>query len=280
MRRSACLLIALAATAIVCLQNLPSLAAFVWPFIHGAGILSVLAFLPAAIALAVLWTGYHLIRKTARSRATLLVAALAIGIVVLNEWLLPATPLKTWADQRALEGVRILDVRDEPLLSARGNPIGVRISFDAVVPRSGAYLISAATLSSASGDMIWPLHFGHSSNRRVQPAPTPQHDSPYDIFQKDVVYSFRQDMLPNFIRYDDDTKTLCLAEVRTKYITEADFLSALGANRDIGLRTEIHVNGEYYPVNVVAAEGVTSRRYDLQAIYATIAKEGGGRCPQ
>jgi hypothetical protein len=279
MRRSGLLLIALVASAIVCAQNVLSLTGFTWALIHGAGIESALAFAPAAIALALIWAGYGFIKKNGSSRATPWFAALAITVVALNELLLPVTPLRTWRDNRGLEGVRVLAVRDEPLLSAQGNPIGVRLSFDAVVPRTSAYGIYGAVYGM-SPETIWPLTFGYSGERRVEPAPTRQAESPYDIFQKGVVYTITADMVPMFLRYDLKTKNLCLAEVRTKYISEADFLAALAANRDVPLRVEVHVNGEYNAVSVWVADRVTSQHYDMQAIYDTIAKEGGGRCKQ
>ena len=280
MRQSRLLLIALAASAIVCAQNALFLTGFGWALIHGAGIESALAFAPAAIALTVIWIGYRFIKKNVSSRATTSwFAALAITVVVLNEWLLPATPLRAWRDNRSLKGVRVLAVRDEPLLSAQGNPIGVRLSFDAVVPRTSAYSIHGAVYSM-SPDTIWPLGFGYSGERRVEPAPARQAESPYDIFQKGVVYTITQDMVPVFLRYDLKTKNLCLAEVRTKYISEADFLSALAANRAAALRVGVSVNGEYNAVSMWVAERVTSNHYDMQAIYDTIAKEGGGRCEQ
>lgn len=59
-------------------------------------------------------------------------------------------------------------------------------------------------------------------------------------------------MLPNFLECDGKTtKPPCLAEARTKYLTERDFLSALAANRDLSLGTKILVNGEYNAVSVV-----------------------------
>jgi hypothetical protein len=280
MKRFPLPLIAFAASALICVQNLPFVTAFTWALIHGAGLESVLAFLPAAIALAVLWAGYRVMKSRVTNHLPPAFLIFAIAVLGLNEVLLPATPLKEWTGQRALAGVRVLAVRDEPLLSAHGNPIGVRISFDAVVPRTGAYFISASTLSSASGDMLWPLQFGHMSGVGVTPEPTNRSDSPYRIFQKRITYTFTQDMLPNFIQYDEKTKTPCLVEVRTKYVTESDFLSALAANRDTSLRREIQVSGEYNSAGVVVADDVTSRRYDIRAIYDTIAKEGGGRCKQ
>jgi hypothetical protein len=280
MQRSIFLLIALAASVMVCVQNSLLLTAFTWAIIHGAGLESAFAFGPAVIGLAVIWAAFWLIKPKVSKHAAASFAALALGVVLLNELLLPATPLQAWRHTHGLKGVRVLEVRDEPFLSPRGNPIGIRISFDAVVPRTAAYSISVATLMKASGETIWPLHFAYSPGIRVEPPPVPQAESPYDIFQKDVVYRFSQDMMPAFIRYDEKTKTVCLAEVRTKYITEADFLSALAANRDIGLHVEIHVNGEFNSVSMVAAEGVTSHHYDMQTIYDTIGKEGAGRCQQ
>jgi hypothetical protein len=279
MRRSCSLLIALVATVIVCAQNVLSLMGFTWALIHGAGVESALAFAPAAVGLILIWGGYFFITRTASSRATPLFAALAIGVVVLNEMVLPVTPLRMWRNNLALKGVRVLEVRDEPLLSAQGNPIGVRFSFDAVVPRTGAYSIYGGAYNM-SPDTMWPLGFGYLGDRRVEPAPAAKTERALDIFQKDIVYTISQNMVPVFLRYDEKTKKPCLAEVRTKYISEADFLTALASNRDVPLKVAVSVNGEYNQVTVWVAERVTSHRYDMQAIYDTIAKEGGGRCEQ
>lgn len=277
MRRPTPLLLALVASVIVCAQNVLSLMGFTWALIHGAGAESALAFVPAGIGLALIWVGYFFITTIASRRATPVFAGLAIGVVVLNETFLPATPLQMWRNNRALKGVRVLEVRDEPLLSAQGNPIGVRISFDAVVPRTTAYGIYGGAYSM-SPDTIWPLGFGYLGDRRVDPAPTPQPESPHNIFQKGVVYTISQNMVPMFLRYDEKTKKPCLAEVRTKYISEADFLTALAANRNVPLKVAVSVDGEYNAVSVWVADRVTSHRYDMQAMYDTIAKEGGGRC--
>ena len=135
--------------------------------------------------------------------------------------------------------------------------------------------MSASTLLSASGETIWPLHFGQVLGHHVQPPPADQSDSPYGVFQKDVIYTVRQDMLPNFVHYDQKTQTPCLTGVGTKYLTEAQFLSALAANREVPLRVEIQIQGEHRSVTV-AADRVTSRRYDLRVILRHHS-EGGRR---
>jgi hypothetical protein len=272
-------LIALAASLVLCAQNVGAVTAFGWALIHGAGVSALIAFVPVAVGLATLWSGYHVISRRAPRYSTALFTAFALALLAVNEAVLPATPLKVWRGQRALKGVRVLSVRDEPLLSARGNPIGVRVTFEAVVPRTTGYLLSAG-LTNASPETIWPLGFGFLGDQTVHPLPADNPESIYDVFEKDVVYRFTQDMVPNFIRYDVRTRTACLAEVRTKYISETDFLAALATNRDARLNAYISVNGEYNAVNVYAGEYPISRGYDLQAIYETVANEGGGRCPQ
>ena len=54
MEKSALPAIALLAAAIICVQNFPVVTGVGWAVIHGAGVLSALGFVPAAIALAVL----------------------------------------------------------------------------------------------------------------------------------------------------------------------------------------------------------------------------------
>ena len=276
MRRHGALLIALLATLALCAQNIAFVGGFVWGAIHGAGAASLLAFLPAALGLSILWAGFFVLRRHGVERMTLVFGLYALGVFVLNEALLPGTPLKAWRGQRAMESVAVRHVRDDLLPSARGNPIGVRITFQAVVPRTGRYSISASTLASATGESPWPLHFGHSLQHRVDPKPPT--DGAYDVLERGVVYTFSQDMLPNFLWYDERAKQPCLVDVVTKYISQADVLAALAKSRQVVLRTEIHVDGENGAQRVLAADYVTTRSYDLNAMYETIAAEGGKRC--
>ena len=220
------LLIAWLATLVICVQSYVFLLGFVWALIHGAGASSFLAFLPAATGLAMLWAGYVFLKRRNIRRMTLVFTSYALGIVLTNEVLLPATPLKALLAQRAAEAVEVRSVRDELLLSARGNPIGIRITFDAVVPRTGEYFISASALSRVADEMLWPLNFGHSNPSVVDPPPSPG-ESPYDVFQKGTVYTFTADLMPDFLSFREREKEPCLVNVTTKYISEAAFLRTL-----------------------------------------------------
>ncbi len=115
--------------------------------------------------------GYIFLKRRNVRRMGIVFTSYALGLVVMNEVLLPSTPLKALWAQRALEGVEVRSVRDDVLLSARGNPIGIRITFQAVVPRTVEYSISASGVSRVADEVLWPLDFGHSNPPVVAPAP-------------------------------------------------------------------------------------------------------------
>lgn len=273
------LLIALAATLIVCVQHYMSVLGFGWALVHGAGLSASLAFMPAAITLGILWAGYVLISRTSVRRRTIAFTVYALAIISLNEFVLPATPLGMFRSQRAATNVEIRNVRDEVLLSARGNPIGIRIIFDAVVPRTGHYSISPSVLSRVADEQLAPLNFGHSRPSVISPARSGSEEV-YDGLAKGIVYTFTTDMMPDFLNYDDNEKTPCLVNVTTKYIPESAFLSALAKSRTIKYRGEVHVSTPAGGRSAAVHHFETTRGYDVEAMYRTIEIEGGRRCGQ
>jgi hypothetical protein len=268
--------IGLFAALAICFQNGGAALGFGWGLIHGAGLAAVVAFLPLALGLGALWAGYvYLSRRNVR-HAPVFFTAYALAILLLNESLLPATPLAAWRAQRAVEAVEIRNTRDELVLSARGNPIGIRFSFEAIFPRNGDYAIGG-TLQSVD-ERPYALQFNHSFGVRgmgstafieIDPAPSDDH-----YFRQGVVYTVRQVLLPNFLSYDDRAGEPCLTEM---YV-EKDFVSALSKSRNLKYRAQIRVGSEQADREVTAAEYVTSRAYDLGAMYRTIETEGNRRC--
>ena len=273
------LLIALLATLLICCQSYMFLLGFGWALIHGAGASSFLAFLPAAIGLALLWAGYIFLKRRNIRRLTIVFTSYALGLLLINEVLLPSTPLKAVWAQRALGGVEVRSVRDDVLLSERGNPIGIRITFQAVVPRTAEYSISASSMSRVADELLWPLNFSYLKRSVVDPAPSRGKDI-YDVFQKGVVYTFTTDLMPAFLAFREREKAPCLVNVTTKYISEADFLVALSKSRKMKYRGEIHATNAYSSGSTVVHEYVTSGDYDVEAMYRTIAIEGNHRCGQ
>jgi len=208
---------------------------------------------------------------------TLVFTSFALSIMLVNEVLLPSTPLKALWAQHALEAVEVRSLGDELLLSARGNPIGIRITYGAVVPRTGEYSISASGLSRVADEVLWPLDFGNMHQTVTDPPPSRGADI-YDVFQKGTVYTFTTDLTPAFLSFHKREKEPCLVNVATKYISEATFLAALSKSRNMKYRGAIHATNAYSSGSTVVHEYVTSGDYDVEAMYRTIAIEGNRRC--
>jgi hypothetical protein len=275
-KRPAIVAIALIATIAIYLQLGTSLLALVWGLIHGAGPAAMSALVPLAGSLLLLWGGAIFLSRRAGRGMPMLFGLYSAAILLLNEALLPATPLKTWMTQRAIEAVEIRNIRDELVLSAHGNPIGIRLIFEAIFPRSGDYVIAYALQSE--DDRPYALQFNNSfgvggmvsaAASEIDPEPREDH-----YFRQGVVYTFREVRLPNFLSYDDKAGEPCLNE---KYL-QKDFLTVLSKSRDLKYRTQIRVSSEQAYEPLTAAEYVTSRAYDIESIYRTIQTEGNRRC--
>jgi hypothetical protein len=264
------------ATVAICSQNGPAPLAVGWGLIHGAGPAALLALVPLVGSLALLWGAAIFLNRRAARGMPILFGLLAASILFLNEALLPATPLKAWRTQRAIEAVEIRNIRDELILSARENPIGIRLTFEAIFPRNGDYVVAYAL--GSQDHRPYALQFDNSpgvgdviSAAAIEIDPEPSEDH---YFRHGVVYTFREMRLPNFLSYDDKAGEPCLNE---KYV-EKDFLAALSKSRDLKYRTQIRVSSEHAYRPVTAAEYVTSRAYDIEAMYRTIQTEGNRRC--
>jgi hypothetical protein len=117
--------------------------------------------------------------------------------------------LRAWRDRRAAERVDIRNIRDELALSARGRPIGIRVTFEAVFPEDGDYRVAPSALGTIDRNLPLALQFLRSVQSTIEP-----HSG----------------------------------------------------------------KGESMPAR--AASYVTSRPYDVEAMYQTIVAEGNKRCTQ
>jgi hypothetical protein len=275
MKQRGALIVALLATAAVCVQNAGVGMGIGWGVIHGAGPAALLFLVPMAVGLALLWTGYGLARRMNVGYMPVLFAVYALGILVVNEMVLPATPLKAWRMQRAIDAVEITALRDETFLTARGHPAGIRLTFEARFPQPLVASLSASTFGPAEGQIPYPLQFGRLHQLLIEP--TPPARGPYHAFQKDTVYRFTQTTLPNFISYDERTQEPCF-NIVTEPFREADFLDALARSGNVRYRTAIQIGTDEGPVSVVVQTYTTARAYDLSAIYQTIVQERARQC--
>jgi hypothetical protein len=191
-------LVALLATAVICVQNAGSGLAFGWALIHGAGRAAVVAFWPVGIGLALLWGAFRYLNRSNHRHASVIFTAVAVAIPVLYEVLLPATPFATWRSERGMRAAAVRNIHDELLLSAKGNPIGVRVTYEVVFP---SHVVTNVNLSLAHVEReLAPYTQSTEFGRPAQTIdPEPSSEDLYKVFEKKTVYRFTVTSLPGFL---------------------------------------------------------------------------------
>lgn len=157
-------------------------------------------------------------------------------------------------------------------MSSRGNPIGIRLTFEAIFPSNGVYAVGHA-LAPDTDEREYALQFNHGIQYTIQPEPRDSYH-----FLAGTVYTFSTAFLPNFLSCDERTGVSCLNDMTTSAFSEKDFLAALSKSRSLQYRTVIRVSNEQAWRSVAAAEYVTGRGYDVEAMYRTIEADGSRRC--
>jgi len=267
-------IIALVATLAIGYQGRAFWSGFLWATIHGVGPARFVAFAPVAIAFALIWIGYAVLR-----RRTLAFAVYALVLLGINEALVPGGPVKSALNEKALEGVELRNVRDEPLLTARGNPIGIRFHLEATVPSAGPWLISPSVLSPVSGEYPpYELQFGGYPPPLIEPSPSRDENSYYEVFQPGILYKFTYDLRPNFVDVRSWGNSPCLAKMGRETFSEEDFDKALARSRHMKLRTAVQVQMMDSNEQRVAQTYTMANEYDLEAMRRTIALEDDGHC--
>lgn len=280
MRGRSALVVALFATVAIFIQNGGSALAFGWALIHGAGPSAVLAFLPLGIGLGVLWGGFRYLSRKNSRHASGLFTVYALAMLLLNEALLPSTPLKTWKSERGMQQADVRNIRDEIVLSAKGNPIGIKITYEVMFPQTVVCNVHASALGVVGGEAPSYLSYNLDLHRRHQESinPAPSSEGLYNEFRKGSAYRFSETRVPGFLEYDDKTQLPCLRIPPYSDLSEADILSAVKRRGNVRYHLEIMLTSDYVPVAITRASYVTSREYDLEAMYQTIVTEGHQRC--
>jgi hypothetical protein len=275
MKHPAVISVALLATVGVCVQNAGVALGVGWGMIHSAGLGIVVAFVPLALGLAILWAGYLLFSRRPIRGAPAIFTIYALGLLLLNEMLLPMTPLRAWKGQRNIDAIEVFNIDDEVFLSARGHPIGIRLTFDARFPETVAANVGASVFSPVAGQAPGPLQLARGHQLSIEPSPALE--GGYHVFRKDTVYRFTETTLPDFLSYDDRTQEPCLMPVETT-VSEAQFLEMLSRTAPTEYQTAILVGSDFDTTNQLLQTYVTSRQYDVKSMYETIVREGNRRC--
>lgn len=174
----------------------------------------------------------------------------------------------------------VRNIRDEIVLSSKGNPIGINITFEVMFPQTVVGHVHASALGVVGGEAPpylssnLDLHRQHKES--IDPAPTSA--GIYSEFRKGTVYRFNETRVPGFLTYDEKTQEPCLSIPPYSDLSEADVLSAVKRRGNVRYELAIMLTSDYVPVAVTRAGYVTSREYDIEAMYQTIVTEGHKRC--
>jgi hypothetical protein len=271
--------IALVATVALCVQNAGSVLAFGWALIHGAGPGAEIAFLPLGISLGLLWGGFRYLNRTQHRHAWALFVAHAIVILLANEALMPATPFDAWNTRRTVKAAEVQNIGDELLLSAKGNPIGIRLTYDVMFPRHVVASVYAS-LWRAQGESQPFSQWTVVAARTPTIVPAPPSRDIYEVFSGKTRYRFTVAYLPAFLAYDEKAQQPCLRIGGYSDLSESEMVEGIRRAGTDTYTISISFGSDAVPEPMHHADSyVTLREYNLEAMYQTIVAEGHRICP-
>lgn len=247
---------------------------------EGFSSITVLAFGVAAAPIVLLWTVFFIFRRSGFGiRVHLLVG---IIICLLFEILLPVSPFKTTISsmrvQKVVDSVIISDVADELFRSHQGNPIGIRISFNAAFPQGGIVSVSPTIWALEDRYHHYQTGMSHFANIAVEPVPERNPDFEY-IFAKGQAYTFTADFLPGFLYIPNGDNELCLYEKESRTLSLEQFREIISEPVGSGYSVEIKISGNSYFVSPrTAYSGTTDQTYSLKMFYESAMIQGAGSC--
>jgi hypothetical protein len=269
------LIVALVATGAMCVQNAGSALGFGWALIHGAGPAAAVAFWPLAIGLAMLWGAFWYLNRRNHHHTSALFTGLALAMLVVYEVVLPATPLTSWRSERAMKAAVVQNIHDEPLLSAKGNAIGIRMSYEVIFPHAVVANVHLG-LTRVQGEVLPYMQSKEFGRQWKTIDPEPSVQDLYNVFERKRLYRFTVASMPGFLYYDEKTQQPCLDLYSG--ITEGEIVAAIKKMSPDKYRMEISLTSDDVAISVHHTSYVTAGEYDLQAMYQTIVTEGHQRC--
>jgi len=257
-------------------QNTGSALGFGWALIHGAGPAAVIAFWPLAIGLALLWSAFWYLNRSKHRYASALFTGLAVAMLVVYEMVLPATPLTSWRTEHAMKAAVVQNIHDEPLLSAKGNPIGVRVTYEVIFPQAVVADVGLG-LARVQGPVLPYMQSKEFGRTRETIDPEPSVKDLYKVFERKRTDKFTAATLPGFLYYDEKTQQPCL-DLLYSGLSEAAIVTAIKKVSPDKYHVDISMTSNDVPIAVHHDGYVTAHEYDLQAIYQTIVTEGHQQC--
>jgi hypothetical protein len=207
---------------------------------------------------------------------------------------------QSWApqewNQNVVEGeykvirAQIVSWTDEPLLTEKGNPIGIRLKYSIRFPMDGAYspfpsLYPDRASRGFTGALGMRVHKGS-----VEPEPEGAQKSSQWLFggrgtfKAGVVYNFTVDMIPNYVFFNEQKGAFCL---QTKAYIQSGGPAGPAGHPGLRERFEREVMSETKIRYRISISGIdldgwqpllTERTYAPNAWYQSYRREGAVDC--
>jgi hypothetical protein len=175
---------------------------------------------------------------------------------------------------------QIVSWKDEPLLSEKGNPIGIRLKYSIRFPADGSYSPLPSVYPERTGYGFTGALGMRPLKGSVEPTPDglPQSGQwltgARGIFKSDTVYHFTVDLIPNYAIFNEQKRAFCLqtksyAQPGMRERFEREVMS------EARIRYRLAISGTDLDGRQPA---VTENAYAPLAWYQGYLKEGAGEC--
>lgn len=234
--------------------------------VHGPALFPYFVMGYAVVAVALLWACYWFVRRRGYRHKSLLfgVAGVFLGAALIGASLLSWGALVDWEvaqQERTAAATEVFNMHDEPLLSANGNPIGVRLRYSMRFPNSDYFWHTPSLHAEKDfGVSIWAD--GSFAEPTVTPPLIPGKNTA-PRYEKGKQYDFTADILPMFLVKNKDMTKLCILEPPPDYHAAFERMVSSGET----LHYNIGVNGTKFA-------GETRNAYSPRTFYESAVKDG------
>jgi hypothetical protein len=223
------------------------------------------------LSLSLLWILYAFFDRKQYAYATLwfIVSSICVtGIIFPTYWITEKiSAARDTVYESNFRNIQVTNLRDEVLLTEKGNSIGIRLHYTVTVSQSGRY----SPVPSVSDGKSRAGHFYPVS---VRIDPLPQIDgsgtSLAGTYRAGIPYNISVDLRPNFLLSNYETGEACV------YFVDADEENMIKNAQP--QRLEVDIDGtslsRYY------GQGIQYLKndYTMKDVYDSIDKEGLSRC--
>jgi hypothetical protein len=250
--------------------------------VHGPQLIGYFATGYLVVAIIGLWLIYFFAnRRHLESRTlTLLFSGVAIGVLLVAAMIAswrPLVDLDIYRMHKHAANTQVFNMRDEVLLSPKGNPIAIRLRYSMRFPDSdyfweGPRMSPLLPEELREHSVMWgDMHVasGQVSNQMIEPPMIGTDPLKYALkYEKGKIYSFTVEMIPGFLRLNADKTKSCIMKPLSPLEVDA-FQKVIHDNEAVPF--QITVNGTNFT-------GITTNEYSLRVFYDSAISEGAFEC--